>query len=108
MLAMFIWDGFFVFVNINVLPILLSVGGESHFGSSVGLYNTSKTVAAIVLPTVFGLLIGSIGSYSTVHILCIILYVIGFVLISRIRKAEAASEEANVRIEEAMKEADDD
>lgn len=108
MLTMFIWDGFFVFVNINVLPILLSVGGESHFGSSVGLYNTSKTVAAIVLPTLFGLLIGSIGSYSTVHVLCIILYIIGFVLVSRIRKAEAASEKANARIEEAMKEVDDD
>jgi len=107
-LTMFIWDGFFVFININVLPILLTVGGESHFGSSVGLYNTSKTIAAIVLPTVFGVLIGSIGSYTTVHILCIILYAIGFVLIGRIRKADVIGEEENKRIEEAMKEADDD
>lgn len=108
MLTMFVWSGFFVFININVLPILLTVGGDSHFGSSVGLYNTSKTIAAIVLPTLFGLLIGSIGSYSVVHALCIILYIAGFVILGRIRKTDAVSEETNVRIEEAMKEADDD
>lgn len=108
MIIMFVFTGFFVFVNINVLPILLTVGGESNFGASVGLYNTSKTIAAVVLPTVFGLLIGSIGSYTTVHILCIILYVIGFVLIGKLKKADAVSEETNAKIEETIKEAEND
>ena len=107
MITMFIWSGFFVFVNINVLPILLTVGGNSHFGASVGFYNTSKTIAAIVLPTVFGLLIGSLGSYRVVHALCIGLYIVGFILVSNIKKADATAEE-NARIEEVMKEADDD
>ena len=108
MVIMFIFNGFFVFVNINVLPILLTIGGEKHFGASVGLYNTSKTIAAVILPTLFGLLIGSIGSYSVVHVLCILLYAVGFVALGRIRKADADSQEELEKIEEVLKGAEDD
>ena len=50
-------------VNINTLPIMLSIGGKERFGAFTGYYYTATFSAAVICPSVIGYLIGATGTY---------------------------------------------
>lgn len=107
-LAMIFNLGSFVFITVNTVPLLIAATGCNHVGASIGVYQLVKTIAASILPIIFGAIIGAFNNnYNLVHIICASLYVIGFVVVGNIKVAGPIDEKEQAKIEEAMKEIDD-
>ena len=81
-------------VNINTLPIMLSIGGKERFGAFTGYYYTATFSAAVICPSVIGYLIGATGTYHTLQIFCIAVQIIAAILILMVKHGEANGAEA--------------
>lgn len=90
----FIQAAAMMLVNINTLPIMLSIGGEERFGAFTGYYYTATFSAAVVCPSVIGYLIGATGTYNTLQTFCIVVQIIAAVLILAVKHGEAETKEA--------------
>lgn len=58
---LFIGGIFWACININAYPFIISTGSEQSFGTRTGLYYFASSLASIISPPVFGLLIDLLG-----------------------------------------------
>lgn len=88
---MFIFAGiFWAFININSYPFVTDMVNEDRIGTSTGLYYLFSSIAFILSPVLFGLLIDFAG-YKYIFLLSCAFFILALIFISRIKKAETKS-----------------
>lgn len=85
---MFVLSASSMLVNINTLPIMLSIGGEERFGAFTGYYYTATFTAAVVCPTLIGFFVGIAGTYNAVNAFCIAVQIIAAVCVLFVKHGE--------------------
>ncbi len=82
-------------ININSLPMVVDMTEASRIGTYTGLYYLFSTLAAILGPILYGLIIQWSGnSYSLVMLVSPIFFILAFLSISGVTQGEARSEAA--------------
>lgn len=97
----FVFAAASMLVNINTLPIMLSIGGKERFGAFTGYYYTATFTASVVCPTVIGFLVGVTNTYNTVQLFCAIVLTAAAICIKTIKHGEAVTVEEKATLEDA-------
>lgn len=88
---MFIFAGiFWAFININSYPFVTDMVSEDRIGTSTGLYYLFSSIAFILSPVLFGLLIDFAG-YKYIFLLSCAFFILALIFISRVKKAVTKS-----------------
>jgi predicted MFS family arabinose efflux permease len=61
-IVLIVTGGFWAMVNVNSLPLVYDHGDERRIGAFTGLYYFSSQLAAVLGPTLGGLLVSALGS----------------------------------------------
>lgn len=88
----FIYAGAFMMININTLPIMLSIGGKERFGTFTGYYYFATFTAAVVCPVIMGYVSG-LTNYNMINIIALILVVIAVICVFNVHHGEEMIEE---------------
>lgn len=95
-------------VNINTLPLVLAIGGRELVGTFTGYYYTATFSAAVSGPILCGLLIGLFDNdYNFMFLFCAIAFVLGLLVMTRVKHGEVSKEEDTSWLDEAVQNADD-
>ncbi len=85
MMGLFVIAGmFWALVNINSYPYVVQDVGENKVGTFTGLYYFSASIAAIIGPLVFGVIVDLFG-FSKLFFIVVISFAIALFFITRIR-----------------------
>lgn len=85
MMGLFVIAGmFWALVNINSYPYVVQDVGENKVGTFTGLYYFSASIAAIIGPLVFGVIVDLFG-FSNLFFIVVISFAIALFFITRIR-----------------------
>ena len=77
---------FWPFVNVNSLPLVYDHGDEQRIGAFTGLYYFSSQSAAVLGPTLGGVMVDTLGDqYRWLFVFSAIFMALAFVAISRVR-----------------------
>ncbi|MBQ6420695.1 MAG: MFS transporter [Clostridia bacterium] len=77
-------------VNINTLPLVLTIGGRDYVGTFTGYYYTATFSAAITGPLLCGLLVSLFhGDYNYMFLFCAIFFALGFAVITQVKHGES-------------------
>lgn len=88
---MFIFAGiFWAFININSYPFVTDMVNEDRIGTSTGLYYLFSSIAFILSPVLFGLLIDFAG-YKYIFLLSCAFFILALIFILRIKKSAVKS-----------------
>ena len=104
-LCYFIYAGAFIMININTLPIMLSIGGEERYGAFTGYYYFATFTAAVICPVVIGFIVGK-TNYNMIHIFALCLIIVAFFCMRKVRHGEHLSEQEEKAIEAAIQAAE--
>lgn len=84
--ALVITGIFWAFVNVNSLPLVYDHGDERRIGAYTGLYYFSSQSAAVLGPTLGGVVVDTLGDqYRWLFIFSALFMFLAFVAISRVR-----------------------
>ena len=84
--ALIITGIFWAFVNVNSLPLVYDHGDERRIGAYTGLYYFSSQSAAVLGPTLGGVMVDTLGDqYRWLFIFSALFMALAFVAISRVR-----------------------
>ena len=77
-------------VNINTLPLVLTIGGREFVGTFTGYYYTATMSASVTGPILCGLLIGLFNDdYNFMFLFCAIFFTLGFIAITQVKHGES-------------------
>lgn len=77
-------------VNINTLPLVLTIGGRDYVGTFTGYYYTATMSASVTGPILCGLVIGLFKEdYNFMFFFCAIFFTLGLIVISRVKHGES-------------------
>lgn len=106
-LCYFLYAGAFIMININTLPIMLSIGGEEQYGAFTGYYYFATFTAAVVCPVIIGFIVGK-TNYNMIHIFALYLMVVAFFCVYHVHHGENLSEEEEAALAVAVQAAGND
>ena len=76
-------------VNINTLPLVLTIGGREFVGTFTGYYYTATMSASITGPLLCGLVIGLFKEdYNFMFLFCAIFFALGLAVITQVKHGE--------------------
>jgi len=82
---------FWAMVNVNSLPLVYDHGDEKQIGAYTGLYYFSSQLAAVLGPTLLGLLVDALGNqYRWLWLFATVFMALALVVMLRVRPGEAA------------------
>lgn len=77
-------------ININTLPLVLTIGGREYVGTFTGYYYTATFSAAITGPILCGGLIGLFhDDYNYMFLFCAIMFALGLLVITQVKHGES-------------------
>lgn len=77
-------------VNINTLPLVLTIGGREYVGTFTGYYYTATFSAAVTGPILCGLVIGLFQEdYNFMFLFCAIFFALGLAVITQVKHGES-------------------
>ena len=77
-------------ININTLPLVLTIGGREYVGTFTGYYYTATFSAAITGPILCGGLIGLFNEdYNYMFLFCAIFFALGLLVITQVKHGES-------------------
>ena len=77
-------------ININTLPLVLSIGGREYVGTFTGYYYTATMSASVTGPILCGLLIGLFNEdYNFMFLFSAIMFLLGLIVITQVKHGEA-------------------
>ena len=77
-------------VNINTLPLVLTIGGREYVGTFTGYYYTATMSASVTGPILCGLVIGLFNEdYNYMFLFCAIFFLLGLLVITQVKHGEA-------------------
>lgn len=92
LIAFLVPAGFFwALINVNSLPMVYDVGGDSRIGAFTGLYYFASNIAAVVGPQTVGVLIDLTGgNYRVMFVFGAIFMALAALLMLRVREKQPA------------------
>jgi maltose/moltooligosaccharide transporter len=78
-------------VLVNILPLVYDLGNEWHFGSFTGLVAVPVQSAAVIGPSVAGVMVEWVGSQRVLFLAAVVVLLAAWVLLQRVRLSPAAS-----------------
>jgi len=87
-----------LFINVNTLPLIWSIGGVEKVGTFTGYYYTATFSGQVAAPILFGIVRVLSGTYMSLFYFCPIAFVVSLLCIFQVRHGEAVPEDV---IEEA-------
>ena len=85
-LAGFLW----AMINVNSLPLVYDYGDEKRIGAFTGLYYFSSQLAAVLGPTLGGILVDALGDqYRWLWLFSFVFMSLAFVAMLRVKRGEA-------------------
>ena len=76
-------------VNINTLPLVLTIGGREYVGTFTGYYYTATMSASVTGPILCGLVIGLFKEdYNYMFLFCAIFFLLGLLVITQVKHGE--------------------
>ncbi|MBR1810356.1 MAG: MFS transporter [Clostridia bacterium] len=76
-------------ININTLPLVLTIGGREYVGTFTGYYYTATFSAAVTGPLLCGLVIGLFKEdYNFMFMFCAIMFALGLAVITQVKHGE--------------------
>ncbi|MFH2103437.1 MAG: MFS transporter [Chloroflexota bacterium] len=82
--------GFWALVNVNSLPLVYDHGDERRIGAFTGLYYFSSQLAAVLGPTLGGVLVDALGSeYRWLWLFSVGFMILAFLTMLSVRRGEA-------------------
>lgn len=87
-----------LFINVNTLPLVWSIGGVEKVGTFTGYYYTATFSGQVAAPILFGIVRVLSGTYMSLFYFCPIAFVLSLLCIFQVRHGEAVPEDV---IEEA-------
>jgi len=83
---------FWAMVNVNSLPLVYDHGDERHIGAYTGLYYFSSQLAAVLGPTLGGVLVDALGNeYRWLFLFSAAFMAVAWLVVTRIRRAPATA-----------------
>ncbi len=77
-------------VNINTLPLVLTIGGREYVGTFTGYYYTATMSASVTGPILCGLVIGLFKEdYNFMFLFCAIFFALGLLVITQVKHGES-------------------
>ena len=77
-------------ININTLPLVLTIGGREYVGTFTGYYYTATFSAAITGPILCGGLIGLFHEdYNYMFLFCALFFALGLLVITQVKHGES-------------------
>jgi maltose/moltooligosaccharide transporter len=83
-----------LFINVNTLPLVWSIGGVEKVGTFTGYYYTATFSGQVAAPILFGVVRVLSGTYMSLFGFCTIAFIIALLLVTRVHHGEALSEDA--------------
>lgn len=80
---------FWAFVNINSLPMVLELASKERIGSFTGYYYFFSFSAAILSPTLFGLIRDLTQNYTTLFAYSVLAFILALICMINVRHGEA-------------------
>jgi len=83
-----------MFINVNTLPLVWSIGGVEKVGTFTGYYYTATFSGQVAAPILYGSVRVLTGTYMSLFAFCAVAFVFSLLCISQVRHGEALPEEA--------------
>ena len=81
---------FWALVNVNSLPLVYDYGDERRIGAFTGLYYFSSQLAAVLGPTLGGLMVESLGSeYRWLWLFSTVFMALAFLVMLGVKRGKA-------------------
>jgi maltose/moltooligosaccharide transporter len=88
-IVLIVTGGFWALVNVNSLPLVYDHGDERRIGAFTGLYYFSSQLAAVLGPTLGGLLVQSLGSqYRWLWVFSFVFMTLALLTMLGVKRAE--------------------
>jgi maltose/moltooligosaccharide transporter len=86
--------GFWALVNVNSLPLVYDHGDEKRIGAYTGLYYFSSQFAAVLGPTLGGLLVQAMGTqYRWLWVFSAVFMVLAWVIMMGVKRTQTVAEQ---------------
>ncbi|MFH1524099.1 MAG: MFS transporter [Chloroflexota bacterium] len=86
-IVLIVTGGFWAMVNVNSLPLVYDHGDERRIGAFTGLYYFSSQLAAVLGPTLGGLLVDALGSeYRWLWMFSLVFMTLAFLTMLKVRR----------------------
>ncbi|MCH5198977.1 MAG: MFS transporter [Oscillospiraceae bacterium] len=77
-------------ININTLPLVLTIGGREYVGTFTGYYYTATMSASVTGPILCGLVIGLFNEdYNYMFLFCAIMFLLGLLVMTQVKHGES-------------------
>lgn len=82
-----------MFVNVNTLPLVWSIGGLDRVGTFTGYYYTATFAGQVAAPIFYGIVRVLTGTYMSLFGFCAVAFVISLLFVLGVKHGEAVPEE---------------
>ncbi len=82
-----------MFINVNTLPLVWSIGGVEQVGTFTGYYYTATFSGQVAAPILYGVVRVMTGTYMSLFSFCVIAFIFALLCVSQVRHGEAVPEE---------------
>lgn len=83
-----------MFINVNTLPLVWSIGGIDQVGTFTGYYYTATFSGQVAAPILYGIVRVLTGTYMSLFGFCVIAFIFALLCITQVHHGEALPEEA--------------
>ncbi|MEI6577841.1 MAG: MFS transporter [Eubacteriales bacterium] len=82
-----------LFINVNTLPLVWSIGGVEKVGTFTGYYYTATFSGQVAAPILFGVVRVLTGTYMSLFIFCPIAFVLSLLCVLQVHHGEVVEED---------------
>ncbi len=82
-----------MFINVNTLPLVWSIGGVDQVGTFTGYYYTATFSGQVAAPILYGIVRVMTGTYMSLFSFCVVAFIFSLLCVSQVRHGEAVPEE---------------
>lgn len=82
-----------MFINVNTLPLVWSIGGVEQVGTFTGYYYTATFSGQVAAPILYGVVRVMTGTYMSLFSFCVIAFIFALLCVSQVHHGEAVPEE---------------
>jgi hypothetical protein len=82
-----------MFINVNTLPLVWSIGGTDQVGTFTGYYYTATFSGQVAAPILYGVVRVLTGTYMSLFMFCVVAFIFSLLCVLRVHHGEVVSEE---------------
>lgn len=82
-----------MFINVNTLPLVWSIGGVEQVGTFTGYYYTATFSGQVAAPILYGIVRVLTGTYMSLFMFCVVAFIFSLLCVAQVRHGEAIPDE---------------